>query len=252
MTSTKIHIKRTVIAENNLTRTRYELDLCILKTHIFRIWIENVHAWRDNEWQPNIKSKGNSSAENYSTGTKFEIDLRILTTHLYTELQFKISNCDGDNERKLELLVISLVQGAKLCRKLSDRNKIRTWLAYYHYTSDYEISIQTVHWWAETNTFWNFSKFKGHISAENYSTRHNVKHNLRILVTNLCTKFHLKISIYHKEMSRNWIRKDGMIEGRKGVTLYAPAISWRGHKKVSSMIICICLRNKNERRCIIA
>jgi hypothetical protein len=26
-------------------------------------------------------------------------------------------------------------------------------------------------------------------------------------------------------------RKDGMTEGRNRVTLYAPAITWRGHKK---------------------
>ena len=31
-------------------------------------------------------------------------------------------------------------------------------------------------------------------------------------------------------MSGNWIRNDGRTEWRKGVTLYAPAILWRGHK----------------------
>ena len=57
--------------------------------------------------------------------------------------------------------------------------------------------------------------------------------------TNLCTKFHLKISMYDLDNERKLNRKDGMTEGRndgmtewrKGVTLYAPAILWRGHKK---------------------
>ena len=50
-----------------------------------------------------LKSKGHNSAEKYSTGPKFELNLRILMTHLYTEFQFKMSICNGDNERKLKL-----------------------------------------------------------------------------------------------------------------------------------------------------
>ena len=41
-----------------------------------------------------------------------------------------------------------------------------------------------------------FSKSKGHNSADNYSTGPKFELSLRILVTNLCTKFHLKISMY--------------------------------------------------------
>ena len=37
---------------------------------------------------------------NYSTGPKFEISLCILLTHLYTEFQFKMSICNGDNETR--------------------------------------------------------------------------------------------------------------------------------------------------------
>ena len=49
------------------------------------------------------KSKGHNSAENHSTKTKFELNLCILVTHLYTEFQFKMSICNGDNERKLKM-----------------------------------------------------------------------------------------------------------------------------------------------------
>ena len=50
------------------------------------------------------KSKGHNSAENYSTEIKFELDLCTLITHLYIEFQFKMSICDGDNERKLKII----------------------------------------------------------------------------------------------------------------------------------------------------
>ena len=72
------------IAENNSNRTISELDLCILV----------IHYW---------KSKGHNCVENYSTGPKFKLNLRILVTHLYTEFQFKMLICNGDNERKLKI-----------------------------------------------------------------------------------------------------------------------------------------------------
>ena len=76
------------IAENNNSnRTISELDLCILVTR---------------DWNFS-KSKGaKKCAENYSTGFQFKLNLCILVTHLYTEFQFKISICNGDNERKLK------------------------------------------------------------------------------------------------------------------------------------------------------
>ena len=51
-------------------------------------------------------------------------------------------------------------------------------------------------------------------------------------MTNLCTKFHLKISKYNRENERKLnpeSRNDGRAEWRKGVTLYAPAILWRDY-----------------------
>ena len=87
--NTKIISARCIlnIAENNLNRTTFELDLCILVTHYWNF----------------SKSKGHNSAENYSTWTQFELNLRILLTYLYTEFQFKMSICNGDNERKLKI-----------------------------------------------------------------------------------------------------------------------------------------------------
>ena len=75
------------IAENNLHVNTSELDLCILVSHYWKF----------------CKSKGHNSAENYSTWPKFKLNLHILLTHLYTKFQFKMSICNGDNERKLKI-----------------------------------------------------------------------------------------------------------------------------------------------------
>ena len=70
-----------------INRTTSELDLCILVTNYWNF----------------SKSKGHNSADNYSTRPKFELNMRILLTHLYTQFQFKMSICNGDNERKLKI-----------------------------------------------------------------------------------------------------------------------------------------------------
>ena len=86
--NTKIHkCKVRNIAENNFNRTISELDLYILVTHYWNF----------------SKSKWHNSAENYSTWPKFKLNLSILLTHLYTEFQFKMSICNGDNERNLKI-----------------------------------------------------------------------------------------------------------------------------------------------------
>ena len=43
--------------------------------------------------------------------------------------------------------------------------------------------------------YWNFSKSKGHNSAKNYSTEPKFDLNLCIVLTHLCTKFQIKMSI---------------------------------------------------------
>ena len=65
----------------------------------------------------------------------------------------------------------------------------------------------------ETENYWNFSKSKEHYSAENYLTGPKFELNLCILVTNLCTKFHLKISMYHRENGRK-LNPEGQNDGR--------------------------------------
>ena len=49
------------------------------------------------------KSEGHNSAENNSTRPKVNLNLRILLTHQYTKFQFKMSICNGDNQRKLKI-----------------------------------------------------------------------------------------------------------------------------------------------------
>ena len=80
------------IAENNWNRTISELDLCILVTHYWNF----------------SKSKGHNCAENYSTGPKFKLNLCILVTHLYTEFQFTLSICNGDEQKlKINGIIVS-------------------------------------------------------------------------------------------------------------------------------------------------
>ena len=53
----------------------------------------------------------------------------------------------------------------------------------------------------------------GHNSVKNYSTGPNIELNLRILVTNLCPKFHLKISMYNRENEQE-LNPEGRNDGR--------------------------------------
>ena len=50
-----------------------------------------------------LSPRGITLPKNYSTGPKFELNLRIVVTHLYPKFQFKMSICNGDNERKLKI-----------------------------------------------------------------------------------------------------------------------------------------------------
>ena len=64
-----------------------------------------------------------------------------------------------------------------------------------------------------------FSKSKGHNSVKNYLTGTKIEPDLRILVSSLCTKFYLKMSMY---VGYNEWNESVMREGLKGVTLHAP------------------------------
>ena len=95
---------------NYLTGPKFELNLRILVTHLYtKFQFKMSICNEDNEQKQKINGiflspRGiNYSAENYLTGPKFELNLLILMTHQYTEFQFKMSICNGDNERKLKI-----------------------------------------------------------------------------------------------------------------------------------------------------
>ena len=66
--------------------------------------------------------------------------------------------------------------------------------------------------------FWNFSKSKGHDSAENYSTWPKFKLSLCILLTHLYTEFHLKMSVCNGDNERK-LKINGIFLGPRGITL---------------------------------
>ena len=83
---------------------------CVFSWHIyipnFNSKCQFVMEIMSGNWKLNgifSKSKGHNSAKNYSTRHKFELNLHILLTHLDTKFQFKMSICNGDNERKLKI-----------------------------------------------------------------------------------------------------------------------------------------------------
>ena len=88
---------------------KFKLNLRILVTNLYTKFQFKMSIFNgDNERKLKIngiffKSKGHNSAENYSTGPTFELNLRILMTNLYTEFQFKMKICNGNNERKLKI-----------------------------------------------------------------------------------------------------------------------------------------------------
>ena len=65
-----------------------------------------------------------------------------LDTHLYTEFHFKMSICNGDNERKLKINGIFLSPRGITLPKVFDQTQTQTQPAYSPDTSIYQISIQ--------------------------------------------------------------------------------------------------------------
>ena len=63
--------------------------------------------------------------------------------------------------------------------------------------------------------YWNFSKSKGHNSAENYSTGPKIELNLRILMTHLHIEFQLKMSICNGDNERK-LKINGIFSKSKG------------------------------------
>ena len=77
--------------------------------------------------------------------------------------------------------------------------------------SDLDLSILVTH-------YWNFSKSKGHNSAENYSTWPKFKLNLCILVTHLYTEFQSKMSMCNGDYERK-LKMNGIFLRPRGITL---------------------------------
>ena len=91
---------------------------------------------------------------------------------------------------------------------------------------------------------------KGHNSAEHYSTRPYLQVELRILVTNLCTKFYLTISTFDRDDERT-LNPEGRNDGRmeRGNTI-CPGHFMTGHKKCYCTTFCnkLGLRPENLQR----
>ena len=130
-----------------------------------------------------------------------------------------MSICNGDKERKLKINGIFLSPRGITVPKIIwlDPNSNSTCVfSWQTYISNFNLKCQFLMEKMSGNwKLMEFSKSKGHNSAENYSTRPKFELNLHILVTNLCTKFHLKISMYNfnneRKLNPEW-RKDGMTE----------------------------------------
>ena len=91
-----------------------------------------------------LSPTGHNSAENYSAGPKFELNLCILKTHLYIEFQFKMSICNGHNERKLKINGIFLSPRGITLPKIIQPDPNLTQPAYSCDKPIYRISIQNV------------------------------------------------------------------------------------------------------------
>ena len=99
-------------AKNYSTGPKFELNLRILLTNLYTEFQFKMSICNgDNERKLKINGiffspRGITLPKNNSTGPQFKLNLRILVTNLYTEFQFKMSICNGDNERKLKIRVV--------------------------------------------------------------------------------------------------------------------------------------------------
>ena len=96
-----------------------------------------------------LSPRGVTPAENYSTEPKFELNLRILVTNLYTEFQFKMSICNGENERKLKINGIF--------SKSKGRNSFKKWGKLMAFELD--LTCITIKWYTKYQI--NMSKHVG-------------------------------------------------------------------------------------------
>ena len=94
-----------------------------------------------------FKSKGYYSAENYSRGPKFELNLCIRVTNLYTEFQFKMSICNGDNQRKLKINGIFLSPRGITLLKIVQPDPNSNSTCVFSWQTYVPISFENLHVW---------------------------------------------------------------------------------------------------------
>ena len=73
--------------------------------------------------------------------------------------------------------------------------------------------------------YWNFSKSKGHNSAENYLAQPKFKLNLRILLTHLYSEFQFKMSIINGDNERK-LKINGIFLSPRGIILPKNYSTW--------------------------
>ena len=229
-------------AENYSTRPKFKLNLRIVVTHLyselqFKMSISNG----DNEQKLKINGifvspRGITLPKFTRLWPKFKLNLRIVVTHLYSELQFKMSISNGDNERKLKMNGIFVSpRGITLPKIIRlDRNSNSTCVFSSHiYIPKFQLKMSICKGDNERKLKINgiFVSPRGitlpKIIRPNPNSNSTCVFSWQTYVPN----FIWKSPCITKIMSGHWIQKDGRTEWRKGVTLYAPAILWRGHKK---------------------
>ena len=146
------------------------------------------------------------------------------------EFQFQMSNSFGDNEQKPKIIWTADIHRLEPNSNLTCIFSWNTYMPVYPSKCAFVMEIM-----CENQSLLEF--FKGHNSTENYSIRLDRNSNLtcKLYIANICTKCH--ISMYDRDnkwkLNPDW-RKDRRTEERKGVTLNAQVIQWRGIKNSNS------------------
>ena len=99
--------------------------------------------------------------------------------------------------------------------KLNGSTCVSSW---HIYIQNFNSKCQFVMEIMSGNWKWNFSKSKGHNSAENYSTRQDFELNLHILKTHLYIEFQFKMSICNGDNEQK-LKINGIFLSPRGITL---------------------------------
>ena len=143
-----------------------------------------------------------NSAKNYLTETKFELDLGILMTNLYIEFQSKMSICDGDNKWKPIIIGFFSVQRSYIWTRTKFELDLRILMTHLYTKFLFKMSFCDGEYWRKLKISGNFLNIKGYFSTKDYSTGPKFNVVLQVLMKNLCTKFHLKMSMYDRDNER--------------------------------------------------